>query len=83
VQALVILGESVCVLSIFHEKNDIHTTINGIAPGTEVTVFTISGQDVSVTNMNWEEKVGVQETTWVADGTYTFPHHSFTMLRWT
>lgn len=73
---------SLCVVNI-HEKNDIHTTINGIAPGTEVTVFTITGQDVSVTNMDGEEKVGVQETTWVADGAYTFPRHSFTMLRWT
>lgn len=73
---------SLCVVNI-HEKNDIHTTINGIAPGTEVTVFTITGQDVSVTNMDGEEKVGVQETTWVADGAYTFSRHSFTMLRWT
>lgn len=50
----------------------------------EVQVFTVGGGDVDVkaTNFDGVERVGMVESTWATSAQYTFPKHSFTLLRW-
>ena len=71
---------SVGVVNV-HESKDFETTVEGV-PEAEIKVYTVNGSGVSVTNMKGKEEVGVQESVWDGKGTYTFPKHSLTMLRW-
>jgi alpha-N-arabinofuranosidase len=70
---------NVAVVNINEEK-DLESKVEG-ATG-EVEVFTVTGADVSVTNMKGKEEVAVVESTWSGEGTYVFPKHSLTLLRW-
>lgn len=63
-----------------HEQKDFEVKVEG-AKG-PVTVFTVTGADVTVTNMKGKEEVGVKETTWDGQGHYVFPKHSLTLMRW-
>lgn len=66
-----------------HESQDFETDIQGLAVGIRAQVFTVSGQDVKVVNTEDDQKVGVREADWDSSGTFTFPKHSLTMIRWT
>lgn len=72
---------ALCVVNM-HSENDIKATIRGINSNQKAQVFTVTGRDVSVTNMNDKQEVTAEESWWVAQGSFTFPKHSFTMLRW-
>ncbi|KAF7585848.1 hypothetical protein BBP40_009970 [Aspergillus hancockii] len=63
-----------------HEEKGIETKIDGVSG--EVSVFTVTGDNVAATNMKGKEEVGVIESTWDGQGAYVFPKHSFTLLRW-
>ena len=63
-----------------HEQKDFEVKIEGV--NSHVTVFTVTGADVTVTNMKGKEEVGIKETTWDGQGHYVFPKHSLTLMRW-
>lgn len=63
-----------------HEHKDFEVKVEG-AQG-PVNVFTVTGADVTVTNMKGEEEVGIKETTWDGQENYVFPKHSLTLMRW-
>lgn len=62
------------------EDKDIESKVEGVTG--EVSVFTVTGADVSVSNMKGKEEVGITESTWDGKGAYVFPKHSLTLLRW-
>lgn len=64
-----------------HEEKDYETELKGVVSG-DVEVHTVSGADVKVTNTAEKEEVGIKETKWDGKGTFTFPKHSLTLLRW-
>lgn len=78
-----VLGEdgyvNVAVVNI-HDEKAIETEIDG--PAGEVTVFTVTADNVAATNMKGKEEVVVVESTWNGQGPYVFPKHSLTLLRW-
>ncbi|KAM7189910.1 putative alpha-L-arabinofuranosidase C [Naviculisporaceae sp. PSN 640] len=63
---------------------DISTHVDGIsiANGHQVQVYTISGDDLGVTNTREKQDVSIREGIWDGHGLYFFPKHSLTMLRW-
>ena len=63
-----------------HQDKDFETSVRGVKG--DVQVFVVSGEDVDVTNMEGEEKVGIKEEKWDGNGKFTFTKHSFTLLRW-
>jgi alpha-L-arabinofuranosidase len=63
-----------------HEKS-FSTNLEG-AVGGDTEVFTVSGSDPSVVNTEDKLEVGVQESRWDGNGQFTFPKHSFSLLRW-
>ncbi|KAK2795353.1 hypothetical protein FQN50_009744 [Emmonsiellopsis sp. PD_5] len=71
---------NVAVVNI-DEQKDFTTKFEGAA-GKAVEVYTVTGDDVNVTNMKGEDKVGVRNSVWDGEGLYTFPKHSLTMLKW-
>jgi alpha-N-arabinofuranosidase len=67
------------------EEKSYTTKINGIAPGSEVQVFTVGGEAFKSADSNSEhaEKVNIRESVWnVTDTSYRFERLSFTLLRW-
>ncbi|KAG6005996.1 hypothetical protein E4U21_007489 [Claviceps maximensis] len=66
-----------------HEDKDFSTDLFGIPPGEKhVDVYTVNGANTSVSNTDQMQEVGIVETKWKASGAFTFPKHSFTLLRW-
>lgn len=63
-----------------HEEKGFETTVEGIS--SKAQVFTVTGNDVKACNMKGQEEVGIQESSWDGKGSYTFPKHSLTLLRW-
>lgn len=63
-----------------HEDRDIESKIEGVAG--ETAVFTVTAGDVMATNMKGKQEVGITESDWDGKGTYVFPKHSLTLLRW-
>ncbi|KAJ6190386.1 hypothetical protein N7519_000407 [Penicillium mononematosum] len=63
-----------------HDSQDFDSRVEG-AQG-EVTVFTVTADDLSASNMNGKEEVAIKESTWDGSGSYVFPRHSLTLLRW-
>lgn len=63
-----------------HEEKEFETSIGGVQG--EVTTFLVTGDNVNVTNMAGKEEVGIVEGKWDGKGKYTFPKHSFTLMRW-
>jgi alpha-N-arabinofuranosidase len=72
---------NLAVVNISEEK-DFETEIRGLATGKEVEVHTVSGSDIKVTNTEEKQEVGIEETKWDGNGSFTFPKHSLTILRW-
>lgn len=63
-----------------HEHKDFKVKVEGVTDS--VDVFTVTGGDVTVTNMNGKEEVCVKESAWDGKDYYTFPKHSLTLMRW-
>lgn len=70
---------SVCVVNA-HESRGFDVDFQGASGA--VQVFTVTGADPTVTNMDGVENVGVEESSWDGEGKFTFGKHSLTMLRW-
>jgi alpha-N-arabinofuranosidase len=64
-----------------HEKKGFATKLDGV-PEVEVEVYSVTGSNVSVTNSESKQEVGIQESQWDGKGLFDFPKHSLTMLRW-
>ncbi|KAI1344037.1 glycoside hydrolase family 51 protein [Xylariaceae sp. FL0016] len=62
------------------DTEDFETELAGV--GKDVTVFTVAGPNVKSTNTESKEEVTMAEKKWDGQGLYTFPKHTFTMLRW-
>jgi alpha-N-arabinofuranosidase len=76
-------GRACLAVVNIHEEKDFETEVEGIAD--EVEVYTVTGENVKVTNVEPDgqhQNVGVRESSWDGRGRYTFPRHSFTLLRW-
>jgi alpha-N-arabinofuranosidase len=71
---------SLAVVNI-HETSAFETRLEGIR-AEEVTVYTVTGKDAKVVNMDGQQEVGIQEGKWDGKGLLAFPKHSLTMLRW-
>ncbi|KAM0200086.1 hypothetical protein ACHAPA_011795 [Fusarium lateritium] len=65
-----------------HQEKDYETELKGLTAGKEVEVHTVNGADVKVVNTAEKEEVLIEETKWNGEGLFTFPKHSFTLLRW-
>lgn len=64
-----------------HEERGFETKVEGVIG--EVEVFTVTGEGVAVSNMKGKEEVAVRESKWdAAEGSYVFPKHSITLMRW-
>ncbi|KAH9880475.1 hypothetical protein IAQ61_000766 [Plenodomus lingam] len=63
------------------EERDLEVSLHGLK-AKNVQVFTVTGDNVNVTNTMQEQKVGIKESCWDGAGAYTFGKHSFTLLRW-
>ena len=63
-----------------HEEKTWEARIEDIP--SEVQVYTVTGDSVNVTNMEGKENVGIKESKWDGKGDFSFPKHSFTLLRW-
>ncbi len=70
---------SLAVVNI-HETSDLETEVRGA--GTDVTVYRVAGPSVKAVNVAGKEEVSLTEDRWDGKGTFVFPKHSFTMLRW-
>lgn len=71
---------SLAVVNI-HETADFEVDLTG-AKG-EVDVYSVGGPDVKAVNKEGKEEVTLKESKWEsAKGKFTFPKHSFTLLRW-
>ncbi|OTA90821.1 glycoside hydrolase family 51 protein [Hypoxylon sp. CO27-5] len=70
---------SLAVVNI-SETEDFAADLKGV--GSDVSVYTVSGAGVSSTNKDGKEEVGLSERKWDGQGNYTFPKHTFTLLRW-
>ncbi|KAI0131073.1 glycoside hydrolase family 51 protein [Daldinia grandis] len=62
------------------ETEDFAVQIKGV--GADVSVYTVSGSQVSSTNREGKEEVSLSEGKWNGQGKYTFVKHTFTLLRW-
>ncbi|KAI6092872.1 glycoside hydrolase family 51 protein [Hypoxylon rubiginosum] len=62
------------------ETEDFVVDLKGVSA--ETSVYTVSGSQVSSTNTEEKEDVGLSEGKWDGKGKYTFPKHTFTLLRW-
>jgi len=64
-----------------NDTDDYSVELNGLVSG-EVTVYKVSGESVQSTNIEGKEAVGLEESKWDGKGKFTFPKHTFIMLRW-
>ena len=63
------------------EDKDFEVDLSGIQAD-KVDVHTVTGEHVQVTNTAEDQQVGIKESSWDGKGAFTFPKHSFTLLRW-
>jgi alpha-N-arabinofuranosidase len=75
-------AEGVLSLAVVNvsETKDFETDLVGV--GKDVDAYTVTGDNVKVTNVNGKEEVGIKESKWDGEGKYNFSKHSITMLRW-
>lgn len=65
-----------------HAEKAFETEIKAELGTGGVEVYTVTGSGVDVVNTEAKEEVGIKESKWDGKGLYTFPKHSFTLLRW-
>jgi alpha-N-arabinofuranosidase len=70
---------SMCVINR-HLERTFETEIGGVVG--EVQVFTVTGENETVSNMFGKEEVSLEESKWEGKGKFVFGKHSLTMLRW-
>jgi alpha-L-arabinofuranosidase len=65
------------------EDRDFETQIMGVGENS-VDIFTIGKDNESVSDVNFDgvQRVGVVPSKWDGKGRYTFPKHTFSLLRW-
>lgn len=73
-------GYANLVVVNIHEERGFETKVEGVTGSVEV--YTVTGEGVQVTNMKGKEEVSIQESKWNGEGTYEFPKHSMTLMRW-
>jgi alpha-N-arabinofuranosidase len=82
--ACAVLGEdgfvNLAVTNVSEEK-DFEVALDGVKAD-KVEVHTVTGEHVQVTNTAEDQQVGIKESSWDGKGAFTFPKHSFTLLRW-
>lgn len=71
---------SLAVVNV-HETRGFETRLEGIGSGS-VEVLTVTGQAVTVVNVEGKEEIGIKKSQWDGKGLFSFPKHSLTMLRW-
>ena len=71
---------NLCVVNI-HEKEDLTTKLEGCNKSF-MQVFTLTGPTITAHNMQDEGTVDVKGSGWENKGSYVFPKHSMTLLRW-
>jgi alpha-N-arabinofuranosidase len=64
-----------------HETKDFETDVSGICSARAIDVYTVNGSAVGVTNTDEKHEVGIQESSWDGQSSFTFPKHSLTLLR--
>lgn len=64
-----------------HDRRDFEVDLEGVRSG-DFQVYTVTGSNPNVTNMEGEQNVGIEESKWDGQGRFKFPKHSFTLLRW-
>jgi alpha-N-arabinofuranosidase len=72
---------SLAVINISDEK-DFATELLGVGKDVQAFVVGANCKSVRVTNKEGVQNVGIVESKWDGQGRYTFPKHSFTLLRW-
>jgi alpha-N-arabinofuranosidase len=72
---------SLAVVNI-HEDKGFETDLRGLNVEGGVEVHTVSGSGVKVVNTDGKQEVGIEESKWDGKGSFTFPKHSLTILRW-
>lgn len=72
---------SLAVVNSNAEKR-IETELKGLPEGTEVDVYLVTSEKLEDVNTAEKTTVKIKESKWKAAKSYTFPQHSFTMLRW-
>jgi alpha-N-arabinofuranosidase len=63
------------------ETKDFEVEMTG-CKAEKVEVHTVTGDNVDVVNTAEVQNVGIKESSWDGKGKFTFPKHSFTLLRW-
>jgi alpha-N-arabinofuranosidase len=63
------------------EMKDFEVEMTGVK-AEKVEVHTVTGANVDVVNTAEVQNVGIKESSWDGKGKFTFPKHSFTLLRW-
>ena len=53
-----------------------------VGVGGIVQIFTIGVRDITVTNMDGKDEMGVKESDWDEKGKYSFGKYSMTTMRW-
>ncbi len=72
---------SLVVVNI-HPDHTFELKVDGLSSGVEVEVYTVTGEKWDDFNTVEQEKVGLKQSSWKADGKYSFEKMSITMLRW-
>lgn len=70
---------NVAVVNI-SDKSDFETAVKGVTGPVEV--HSVGGTDVNAVNSADKEEVGVKRSEWNGEGSFLFPKHSLTLLRW-
>ncbi|KAL5344190.1 hypothetical protein ACLOAV_010838 [Pseudogymnoascus australis] len=74
---------SLAVVNISEDK-DWAVQLGGLGQHSSVDTFCVGGdcKNVRETNFDGVQRVSIVESSWDGEGKYTFPKHSFSLLRW-
>jgi alpha-N-arabinofuranosidase len=65
-----------------HESQSFETIVEGILDGAELEIHTVNGGSVDDVNTAGKQLVGIERSSLTWTGSYKFPAHSLTVLRW-
>ncbi|KAA8904823.1 glycoside hydrolase superfamily [Sphaerosporella brunnea] len=65
-----------------HAEKAFETELKGVPAGQDVEVHLVTGEKLDDVNTAEKTTVEIKESKWTASSNYTFPKHSFTLLRW-
>jgi len=75
---------SLAVVNV-HKEKSFKTSLAGVPMNAKLEVHTVDWASIDAVNTESKEEVGIEKTelTWESQaGTFDFPAHSFTLLRW-